>query len=302
MGELPSFSGYEMQESLENILRALPDGMHIIEGGLSPKVMAEYQDLFRKQQKEKHEEAEDIEVPTFEELLQLSNRDAEAFKLQIIELGNFGDVQVFQLLQALYEELSVHRLWKEWLGLALRYCQSHIENEYLGAPMGFMATGLGGRGHRIRYCLAFATNIGTLFNEAKMRFAVGELEVRIEAKDGIIEECQKTDTYMLFMVLLPYKCSLLRIIKEFKEQCGMMLRDDFLVTNICRPDIEQIEEWAKDTYDETIDYERLNKEMELEEKLNFLGKERIENEIQKLLDTEEGSEDNEPDENDDNSL
>ena len=52
-----------------------------------------------------------------------------------------------------------------WSALALRECRMLLENELLEEERGFISTGLGGKGKRIRYCFVISSYNGESFQK-----------------------------------------------------------------------------------------------------------------------------------------
>ena len=234
MAQAPSHR--DIQAQLEEILRGLPDDIYIVEAGIDPKVMTSYQALAEQlpDSNPQHDLAE---------LLVFAKENPERLQAHLAVLGESGEVESYRLLEQLQVELGEDESWSSWLKIAKTHCQLRIENNLLDEPIGFIATGLGGKGRKIRYCFALAASEAQNFNEAKANFVRQELEALAQESEAEIEEMNFEAEYLVFTLVLPYKQSLLDLIQGLQQACGNLLAPEFFVTNIRKPSPEEMQAW-----------------------------------------------------------
>lgn len=227
-----------MNENLQNKIDSLlQDGnvsdFKVIEFGIDFEVVKEYWELVNTL-KEKlspellKEKAEKIHALTVEDQKEL-----------LSHLGRSGSIESYRNLERLMEEFEEEDM-KKWAIVALQHCRVHLENDLLDEPIGFIATGLGGKGSKIRF-------YAVLFSKEPLRPAmISEIEAsfRENAPDFNIdiETVETLDDCILVKMLCPLNMQLSEIV-DISIENYPFIKEDYIATNMTKPTKELIKEW-----------------------------------------------------------
>jgi len=125
----------------------------------------------------------------------------------------------------------------------LQHCRVYLENDLLDDPIGFIATGLGGKGQKIRYYFVLMSN------EELSEVMVNEVEAnykeQVQEYNAEIEEVRQLNNYIIFKILCPITVKLSDIVNDGMRNYPF-LDEDYLATNMVNPNEKMIEEWRKE--------------------------------------------------------
>jgi hypothetical protein len=262
------------QAQLEAVLAQLPDDVHIVEYPINPEVMNAYQTLAAELAEAPEDEIVEA-TAAVTQLLELSQRDdftglnaeqEKTWQKSLVRYAESGEIQAFRALKQWVEQLDglsgpLAEEWLAWHRVALLQCRMRLENQLSDQQIGYIATGLGGKGKCIRFY--FAVKAQDPIEEAKVRFITQEYEDLAKEYEAEIESVRAGERYVLFGILMPYKKSLLGLIADGVEQSGF-LDGNFYVTNLREPQEEDLAQWLAEPAEE----EDIEEEEELEEEEN----------------------------------
>lgn len=170
---------------------------------------------------------------------QLLNTDTDTERILLTHLGRSGSVAAYRALEKYVD--SVTDEWqRKWGVIAMQHCRVKLENELLDEPIGFIATGLGGKGSKIRYYFVLLTNESLtpiMVNEVEAFYR--EIAIEYEAE---IEAVEQIDDFISVRLLLPVHGSLKALVQQGVEVYPF-LEEDFIMTNMARPTRDLIDEW-----------------------------------------------------------
>lgn len=206
----------------------------VIEAGIDFAVVKEYWALIQ-QHPEPWEEAQLDEAA-----LALSSDDDMAMVRPVLtQLGRSGSVTAYRALER-YVKQATDELQRKWGVVAMQHCRVKLENELLDEPIGFIATGLGGKGSKIRYYFVLfsreaLTDVMVKEVEAFYREVAPEYEAEIEAVERI-------DDFISVRLLLPVHRSLKALVEQGVEVYPF-LEEHFIMTNMAHPTRDLIDDW-----------------------------------------------------------
>ncbi|MCP4438648.1 MAG: hypothetical protein GY810_06850 [Aureispira sp.] len=240
---MDEFGDHEgLQEHLNKMLENLPKEIRVVEYGIDADTMRLYQRL-----------AEYYKSITINEyVLEMdldSLTDEEDFRKTLVQIACLGSVEAFRKLEQ-FEKQELPE-WKEkWAQMALMQCQIQLENELRDEPIGFIATGLGGRGNKIRYF--FAVKSDQTFDSGKARFVQQIFEEVLKEQDAELEEVVVYEQFVQFKILLPFNISLIDVVVKGIEDCDF-LDEEFFITNTKHPTKQDLIDWAEGNDEEDLE-------------------------------------------------
>ncbi len=250
-----------LQQHLDNLMtKGNTSNLKIIEYGIDFQVVMEYWRLMR-QHKEKL--SDEVRNAQSKELYQLPKEEQ---KVLLTHLGRSGVVADYRLLEDFMENVDSEEM-KKWAIVALQHCRIHIENDLLDDPIGFIATGLGGKGSKIRYYFVL------IATEELRPVMVSEIEASYQeivgGFDAEIEEVRQLNDYIIVKILCPLNVRLAKIIEIGKENYPF-LSDDYIATNMITPDEEMIKDWIANKKKSSMDIAEALKNLEFDDDDDFL--------------------------------
>jgi len=237
--------GKERKMDCHNDLEGESNNMDIIENPIDPSVQREYQDLSGSM------DFGDIDyqaVLTRAQELFGRGIPIESKKRILILLAHLGTIESAKILER-YLRVSEEGL-KDWAVLSLKECRAFLESVLLKEEGGFVSTGLGGKGRKLRYYFVVSTRKGRPLTDEEREdiekgFTKSSDDYRAE-----IEEITIETNYAMIGILVPMDAAVGEVIEEGIRQCNRMeevLSTDYYVTNVKKPVKEEISKYLEDT-------------------------------------------------------
>lgn len=222
-----------LQEHLDKMLENLPKEIRVVEYAIDADTMRQYQRLA--------EYYKSIEINGYVLEMDLAAlKEEDEFRKVLVQIACLGSVEAYRKLEQ-FEKTDLSE-WKEkWTQMALMQCQIQLENELRDEPIGFIATGLGGLGNKIRYF--FAVKSDQPFDAGKDRFVQQIFEEILKEYEADLEEVIVYEHFIQFKVLLPFNISLVEIVIKGIESCDF-LDEEFFITNTQHPTKQDLIDWA----------------------------------------------------------
>ncbi len=218
--------------------------LDIIERPIDLSVQKEYQVL---------SDSIDFENANYEEILTEADKlfvpgtAIEEKKRILLLLAHLGTMESAKILEK-YSKTSEGTL-NDWAILALKECRMFLESVFLKEEGGFISTGLGGQGKKLRYYFIVSAREDRSFTGAG-RNTIEEGFKKSGGKYGSeIEEINFGTDYSMMKVLVPMDVAVGRVIEEGIRQCnkmGEVLLGDYYVTNTKRPTKGEISSYLRD--------------------------------------------------------
>ena len=92
---------------------------------------------------------------------------------------------------------------KEWALLSLRECRMFLESNLTEESKGFVSTGLGGKGNKLRYYFVIGSKDALPFSQRQKKIIEQEFASVCRKHSSLIEEIQIQKNYSLLKVLIP---------------------------------------------------------------------------------------------------
>ena len=213
----------------------------IIERPIDPSVQKEYHDL---------SDTIDLDNVNYEEVLteadKLFVRDVpiEEKKRTLILLAHLKTMESVKILER-YLKVSEAGL-KDWAVLALKECRMLVEGVFLDEEEGFISTGLGGKGNKMRYYFIVSTKEGRPLTVAERENLERGFRRRSDEYGAEIEGITIGNNYAMVGILVPMEVAVGEVIEEGIRRCnktGQVLLKDYYVTNVKKPSEVEISEY-----------------------------------------------------------
>jgi len=218
----------------ENILAKMreialqnPENIRIIETNVDAEIQIEFFETLQKigdekQFPEPQELIEDLRSP---------NIGIQQKKEILARLTSYGEVETYRLLEEYLKDPEPEL--KTWAYLSYQQARMFLESNLMEESKIYIASGLGGKDHRLRYIFAFSTKSGN-FTDAQQKIVLGEIEYFLKKNDGYPEEVIFDDNYVICTSVIALYVNLVDLIQDIVNeinQYGSFLRDNVFITN-----------------------------------------------------------------------
>lgn len=233
----------ELQHKIDALLKGNSDDFKVIEFGIDFNVVQAYLRLMASIKEKLSPEilAEKVE--------QIDDLSMDEQKELLAQLARSGSVASYRALETFMEKQEGEM--RKWAVVALQHCRMHVENDLLDEPIGFIATGLGGKGLKIRYY--FILESKEPLRKVILDEVIYQYNNIAPTYNAEIEEFEQLEDYVLVKILCPINVQLGDLIEEGLDNLPFLV-DNFVATNVMRPTLEKIKEWMTKREDsDTID-------------------------------------------------
>ncbi|MDP2337843.1 MAG: hypothetical protein Q8N05_15635 [Bacteroidota bacterium] len=136
---------------------------------------------------------------------------------------------------------------REWSILALQESRMVIQSSLMDEQQVYISTGLGGKGQMLRYFVVFIGNENILkYSAVQRKLIKNELEYAIKNNNGTLEEINFVEKLAISVLLLPVKSDIQSVFNAIIgeiNQYGDFIRQDILITNVKRMNIDEINQF-----------------------------------------------------------
>lgn len=234
-----------IKSRISEMLNYVPDELRIIEHEMTLEAMLSFYNMSRRLKKQEEETIVLEKARSWETLI--PNR---AVKELLVQLAAFGSVECFRMLEGIAPKLP--KDIKPFGYVALNQARMLLETSLMDGPVGFIVSGLGGKGNKIRFYFAVTTK--RPFTDGMKRYVRAVYQDVCKETDSEMEEIEFSEQYLLIKMLGSFDYSISDIIERGIQECDF-LDNRFYVTNISKPSVEDIQHWMEETEDDEIDIE-----------------------------------------------
>jgi hypothetical protein len=232
------------QEKMINKMREIaqlnPEKIHIIETNVGAEMQLEFFETLQSFTKEDN-------IPKPEQIWENLNKaetSLEEKKKSLALLASFGEVDIFRMIEKYLE--NPEKELQSWAFLAYQQARMFLEANLLDENKIYIASGLGGKGHRLRYAFCFIAKEN--FTDTQQNIFKGEIEYSFSKNDSILVELSFTGKYAIGTVLIALHVDIVdlieNIIKEI-NQYGNFLHENIYITNEKIIDTNQLDNLFK---------------------------------------------------------
>lgn len=232
----------KMMQQMREIAKNNPDKIAIVEINVDAKIQIEF---FETLQKIENKKSVDKNIEDLNLELLSTTTSIERKKEILTLLVTFGEVDSYRLIEK-YLEHPDNEI-KTWTYIAYQQAKMFLESKLLEESKIYIASGLGGKAHRLRYSFALSTNQDS-FNKYQKDIIKGELSYFFKKEDCILEDIYYEQQYAIATALIPIHIDLIdllqSILKEINEY-GNFVNPNVFITNEKKIELDDI----KDAFD-----------------------------------------------------
>jgi hypothetical protein len=176
------------------------------------------------------------EVLTEADRLFVQDTAIEAKKSLLILLAHLGTIEASKILER-YLKTSEGTL-NAWAILSLKECRMLLESALLKEAGGFVSTGLGGKGNKLRYYFIVSTREGRSITRGERVTLEEGFRGSSDEYNSEIEEIILGTDYAMIGILVPMDVALRAVVEGGIRRCnklGEILSVDYYVTNVKKP-------------------------------------------------------------------
>jgi hypothetical protein len=164
----------------------------------------------------------------------------------LVLLAHCGTAEAYRIIEDVVR--GADSGLRDYALLALHECRMFLENTLLGADSSVIATGLGGKGSKLRYSFVICSKSYRPFTEAQKNIIKNKFASVCQGLRSDIELIGFKDNYSKIKVLIPMDIAVARIIEDGISECNEkneIVHSCYYVTNITEPTKEEIDSFLK---------------------------------------------------------
>ncbi len=221
-------------ESQEQILQKMreiaansPEKIRIVETNVDAEVQLEFYAML---QKTSETYSKNELALLYDKLLTADN--FELRKRFLVEIASTGELEAFRFLEK-YLETCDDEI-KKWALLACQQCQMFLESSLLDESKIYVASGLGGKEHRLRYIFVLAGAEKNEYNDFQKKVISNETDYFLSKCDSFCESIVYIENYAVCTVLVPLAediVALVQAIIDEVNQYGNFVTPSIFITN-----------------------------------------------------------------------
>lgn len=160
-------------------------------------------------------------------------------KEKLVRLARNGDVKSYRRIEEIIQKTENSDL-EEFGYVALKFARINLENQLSDEPIGFISSGLGGKGIKLRYY--FVIKSAEKISEEREQIIQDELRLICLNSDSEFETIENFGNYVLVKILVSVDFAIGSVIEDLIDRCNFADKEYFC-TNVEKPTNELIEKW-----------------------------------------------------------
>ena len=169
------------------------------------------------------------------------NVSADKKKILLVQMASVPSPEIYRVLESYAKDCDIEM--KEWAKLALQENRLLLESHLLDSRQVFISTGLGGKGHKLRYFVVLFNKNSSDLKPFEQKVVQDEMSYALQKYDSELEKLNFMQHYTTMRVVVPISSDLTKLFREGIEECnqfGDFLSTDFIVTNMKELSEEEI--------------------------------------------------------------
>ena len=159
--------------------------------------------------------------------------DVKDKKTLLVQMAGIPNPEIYRTLESYAKDPDVDL--KDWSKLALQENKLLLESHLLDSRQVFISTGLGGKGHKLRYFVVLINKNGDELKPFQQKVVQDEMQYALQRYDSELEKLDFMHQYTTMRVIIPISSDLTKLFREGIDECnqfGDFLLNDFIVTNM----------------------------------------------------------------------
>ncbi len=224
-------------DEFQHSLASLEGNFHVLETDVPMEKQMEYFNYSENVRKSVGGDTIDSQIV----ILNDSTTNADDRKYAMTYLAVSGDVKAYRALETYSKEHENEK--DDWMALALLQAKITLESEFSDQNQVFISTGLGGKGHKLRFFSFFKSNKLKPFSTYQQELIEKEVLFQIHKYGGEIEELYINTNFFTIEFLIDLKANIKKMLEDAVVECnqyGDFISRSFIVTNVRRYNDDEI--------------------------------------------------------------
>jgi hypothetical protein len=172
------------------------------------------------------------------------NITIENKKALLVQMANVPNPEIYRVLESYAKNPDKELI--DWAKMALQENKLLLESHLLDDNRQvFISTGLGGKGHKLRYFVVLINKEGYDLKPFQQKVIKDEMDYALQRYNGELEHLIFMNRYSTMRMVLPISSDITRMLRDGINECnqfGDFLSPDFIVTNLKEMSEEEINE------------------------------------------------------------
>jgi hypothetical protein len=231
------------KSQIKEFLDSIPDDLDILGDGIDMVIQKEYITFSQRIGSLNDQKT------VLGEAKRLSSDDlpVEDKKRILVELAHLGTVESYRTIEKFLkccdEEL------KGWTLLSLQECRMFLEGDLSDDKKGFISTGLGGKGDKLRYCFVIRSLNAMPFSEHQQAVIIEQFKFTCKSLNVELEAISFKENCLMAKVLVPMDVAVGEVIEsgiKSANKISQCLKFHYYVSNVNIPTDEEISEYLRE--------------------------------------------------------
>ncbi len=226
-------------KKIQEFFGGLQDNFSLLEEPVDVNVQMKY---FESSSKLRGNIKEEDVLKRKDELLD-ENLSVDEKKSLLVQMAGIPNPEIFRALETYAKNPDADL--KDWAHLALQENRLLLESHLLDSRQVFISTGLGGKGHKLRYFVVLINKDEGDLKPFQQKIVHDEMEYALQRYNSELEKLDFMNRYTTMRVVVPISSDLTKLFREGIDECnqfGNFLSPDFIVTNMKELNEEEIRE------------------------------------------------------------
>lgn len=225
---------------IQKLFENFEGNLNILEDQIDVDVQTEYFEYTKNFDKEF--DPEDV-IKKKEDIFRQHLPDEDK-KCMLVQLASIGSVEAFRTIERFAKDPDQNL--QDWAKLALKESKLLLESQILDENQVLISTGLGGKGLKLRYFVAFIARNNSSLTELQKRIIKDEVNFAVRRCKGETEEIKFYRNIATIISLIPIHVPVNglfnNVITEI-NQIGKFLYQNYLITNLKILTLDEIREF-----------------------------------------------------------
>ena len=182
------------------------------------------------------------------------NMSIDEKQLLLVQMASIPNPEIYRALENYAKNPDAKLI--DWSKLALQENRLLLESHLLDSRQVFISTGLGGKGHKLRYFVVLINKNGDNLKPFEQKVVQDEMSYALQRYDSELEKLNFMRQFTTMRVVVPISSDLTKLFREGIDECnqfGNFLLPDFIVTNMKELSEEEIQEALSGNPDSMLD-------------------------------------------------